>query len=50
MEKFIELVASMRTAQTEYFRTKSYDALKKAKELESQVDEAIRLKDQLRLF
>jgi hypothetical protein len=50
MEKFIKLVASMRTAQTEYFRTKSYDALRKAKDLEHQVDEAIRMKDQPRLF
>lgn len=36
--KFISLVEAMRLAQTEYFRTRSYSSLSKAKELERKVD------------
>lgn len=47
-----ELVARMRHAQTEYFRTRSDSALKEAKKLEKTVDRCceIILDDQKHLF
>lgn len=39
---FVALVAAMRTAQREYFRTRSTTALDHSKRLEKQVDDAIR--------
>lgn len=39
---FIKLVADMRHAQKEYFRTRSGDALEASKRLEKAVDTAIR--------
>ena len=41
MKEFVELVAAMRNAQKEYFRTRHQDWLVKSKELEKQVDQAI---------
>lgn len=40
-EEFSALVRDMRTAQNEYFKTRSKDALNKSKRLEKQVDEAL---------
>ena len=40
-EEFSALVRDMRTAQNEYFKTRSKDALNKSKRLERQVDEAL---------
>lgn len=42
MEDFKKLVAKMREAQKEYFRTREKTALKKSKELERQVDEELK--------
>jgi len=42
VEDLAELVQRMRTAQREYFRTKSSEALRAAKRLEAQVDRALR--------
>ena len=50
MEQFIELVTSMRTAQKEYFRTRSPDALNRSKTLEKQVDNYLLSVDQPKLF
>ncbi len=41
-EEFIELVQQMRSAQKEFFRTKSTTALTVAKRLERNVDLALR--------
>lgn len=38
---FFEKVALMRDAQKEYFRTRSHDALRKSKALESEIDREI---------
>jgi hypothetical protein len=38
MKEFIELVRQMRSAQKEYFRTRSKDVLNRSKELERKVD------------
>jgi hypothetical protein len=38
MKEFIELVRQMRTAQKEYFKTRTKDALNRSKELERKVD------------
>lgn len=38
---FIRLVASMRQAQKEYFRTRSKDVLRQSIDLEKQVDRAV---------
>jgi hypothetical protein len=40
-EQFAKLVAEMRQAQTEYFRTRSTTALEQSKRLERQVDKAL---------
>lgn len=48
--KFIELVAKMRDAQKEYFRTRTPEALKWSKTLEGKVDHVIANKDNLKLF
>ena len=37
-EDFVEQVRAMRQAQKEYFKTKSHEALRRAKNLERQVD------------
>ena len=42
MTDFEILVADMRNAQKDYFRTRSQNALQSAKELEKQVDEHIK--------
>lgn len=41
-EEFYLLVANMRNAQKEYFRTRSRDLLSKSKQLEKQVDDEIK--------
>lgn len=40
--EFIDLVAKMRAAQREYFRTRSHDALESSKNYERDVDAALR--------
>lgn len=51
---FIDLVCRMRSAQKQYFRTRSYGDLDESKKLERQVDQALRdfsnPNDQLSLF
>lgn len=42
MTNFENLVADMRKAQKDYFRTRSQGALQSAKQLEKQVDEHIK--------
>lgn len=37
--EFVDLVAKMRAAQREYFKTRSQEALERSKNLEFQVDE-----------
>lgn len=44
--EFIEMVRRMRSAQKEYFKTRSYDALKRSKVLEVAVDNEIADMDQ----
>lgn len=39
---FVRLVAEMRTAQREFFRTRSTAALDRSRSLERRVDEALR--------
>lgn len=39
---FFEKVALMREAQKEYFRTRSHDALRKSKALETEIDAEIK--------
>jgi hypothetical protein len=41
-DDFYTLVAEMRTAQRDYFRTRSTEALSRSKELERKVDNAIK--------
>lgn len=41
-EEFYLLVANMRNAQKEYFKTRSRDLLSKSMQLEKQVDEEIK--------
>ena len=41
-EEFYALVANMRNAQKEYFKTRSRDMLSKSKQLEKQVDDEIK--------
>jgi hypothetical protein len=41
-EEFYALVANMRNAQKEYFKTRSRDLLSKSKQLEKQVDDEIK--------
>lgn len=41
--QFARLVADMRSAQKEYFRTRSASALTRSKSLESRVDEMLRI-------
>lgn len=41
-QEFIELVAKMRSAQKAYFRTRNYADLDLSKQLERQVDNALR--------
>lgn len=41
-EEFYLLVANMRNAQKEYFKTRSRDLLSKSKQLEKQVDDEIK--------
>lgn len=48
--EFIEMVRRMRNAQKEYFKTRSYDALKRSKVLEVAVDKAIEESDEQQLF
>lgn len=40
-DKFRDLVAEMRNAQREYFRTRSSSALERAKSLEKRVDDEL---------
>lgn len=53
-QQFIDLVCRMRSAQRQYFRTRSYDDLNESKKLEREVDQALHdfsnPKDQLSLF
>lgn len=39
---FIDLIKNMRSAQVEYFKTRTTDALKKSKKLERMVDREIK--------
>ena len=54
--QFAGIVAEMRTAQKNYFRTRSQKSLKKSKELEKTVDDIIAIREamqkekQLNLF
>lgn len=41
MKEIIELVAEMRNAQREYFKTRDYEVLRKSKALEKRVDSEI---------
>ncbi len=41
-EEFYALVANMRNAQKEYFKTRSRDLLSKSMQLEKQVDDEIK--------
>lgn len=52
MNEFEKLVYEMRSAQKEYFRTRSKDVLQKSKQLEKRVDEYLKDKknNQLTLF
>ena len=53
-QQFIDLVCRMRTAQKQYFRTRSYADLDESKKLEREVDQALRdfsnPQNQLQLF
>ena len=53
-KEFIDLVCRMRSAQKQYFRTRSYADLDESKKLEREVDKALRdfsnPKDELSLF
>lgn len=53
-QQFIDLVCRMRSAQKQYFRTRSYADLDESKKLEREVDQALRdfsaPKDQMSLF
>lgn len=53
-QKFIDLICRMRSAQKQYFRTRSYADLDESKKLEREVDQALRdfsnPNDQLSLF
>jgi hypothetical protein len=42
LEEFAKLVAEMRSAQKEYFRTRSTSSLETSKRLEKQVDQALK--------
>lgn len=42
MEEFINLVEEMRSAQKEYFRTRSTTSLNRSKQLEREVDTKIK--------
>ena len=44
--EIIELVAEMRTAQRDYFSTRSHESLRKSKALEKRVDQEIKLHQQ----
>lgn len=50
MEQFMELVKKMRSAQKEYFRTRSKDVLLQSKQLEKEVDMMIKEISNERLF
>ena len=50
MNDFMALVKEMRQAQKSYFQTRNRDWLDKSKELERQVDKAIREQGQQRMF
>lgn len=41
-QQFIDLVCRMRSAQKQYFRTRSYGDLDKSEKLEREVDNALR--------
>lgn len=41
-QQFIDLVCRMRSAQKQYFRTRSYGDLEESKKLEREVDQALR--------
>lgn len=41
LEQLKSLVRDMRTAQKEYFKTRSHDALQRSKALEKRVDEEV---------
>ena len=53
-QQFSDLVCRMRTAQKQYFRTRSYADLDESKKLEREVDQALRdfsnPQNQLQLF
>lgn len=53
-QQFIDLVCRMRSAQKQYFRTRSYADLDESKKLEREVDQALRdfsnPKDQISIF
>lgn len=42
MNNFVKLVAEMRNKQKEYFKTRSFQSLNEAKQLEKDVDKAIK--------
>lgn len=48
--EFIDLVARMREAQKEYFRTRTQEALRHSKDLEAKVDHVISTRNNLTLF
>lgn len=41
-QQFIDLVCKMRSAQKQFFRTRLHDDMEQAKQLERQVDQALR--------
>jgi len=45
-----DLVAKMREAQRQYFKTRGTDELRKSKALEREVDQAVRDRGQRKLF
>ena len=49
-KQFFDLVADMRTAQKEYFRSRSKDVLKESKSLEAKVDAEIKRAREITLF
>jgi hypothetical protein len=42
MNNFVKLVAEMRNKQKEYFKSRSFQSLNEAKQLEKDVDKAIK--------
>lgn len=50
MEEFIKLVEQMRITQKEYFKTRNFKVLEKARGLEREVDQAIERNKNPKLF